>query len=152
MYAVTSEIVEACKSCNRFSITIDEPLADFFWGKCTDSLVVGYVVTFEPVFYSCFSECIDECVSINCSYFTSRFFEFFECTLCSIVPLFLVLLFEHYHACLLEVISEPEFFPSFWNISPRIWYPCDHSVLGSLEFEFFYIGFYISSLVSCDGY
>ena len=71
MNRVVSDIVDDTEPCYRLSIEKHHPLTNFTWIECSDTFVVGDIVTFEPVFYSCFAKCIHKTFPIDCSYFCS---------------------------------------------------------------------------------
>jgi hypothetical protein len=95
-------------------------------------------------------KCCHKSVSINCSYFSGRFFELFEGSTGSIVPLGLVVLGQLIHTRLLEMIGEPHSPPSCGDILSRIGDPGDHRMLDSTLFQLVQIWLYICPFVLDD--
>ncbi len=148
MHRVIPKIIKTSESCNGFPISIDTPLADFWRIMFWDTLVVWYIVTLEPVLHMCITERFDKCLRIYGADFCSWFFELFQRTYRTTIPLIAIIRINRIDTRFLKVIIDPHLPPTLGYIYTRVWNPSNDSMFHAFFFEFFDIWLYICTLIS----
>ena len=117
-----------CEPSDRLTILIvAEPLTDMLWGKGSDLLVVGDIVTLVPVFHLRLAERHYILLWSTGSDTASGCKELLASAASAVIPLLgIVLTVEKRIARLLIVISHIEPLPSSRNGCMRVWYPSQH--------------------------